>query len=151
MLITKYLCSACRNVFRSRTISKFTTSPWLQVCRMASTLPNLAVFRAISRHDPASAAIIHSDSNQAFSYGTLLQDVVAAKRQISQTVREAPLHGERIAFLAENGYDYVGTWHLGPRYAIVTISQLHSWPSSRTKLLRCLSRIYIQRASFDIS
>jgi hypothetical protein len=122
MLITKYLCSACRNAFRSRTGFKLTTSPWLQFCRMASILPNLAIFRAISRHDPASTAIIHSDSNQAFSYNTLLQDVVAAKKRISQTVRNAPLNGERIAFLAENGYDYVGTWHIGPRYAIVTIS-----------------------------
>jgi malonyl-CoA/methylmalonyl-CoA synthetase len=75
---------------------------------MASTLPNLAVFEAIAKHDPSSTAIIHSDSNESFTYRSLLQDTVAAKERISQTVGNSPLHGERIAFLADNSYDYVG-------------------------------------------
>ena len=78
---------------------------------MASTLPNLPVFEAIAKHDPASPAIIHGDSQQLFSYGSLLQDVVAAKDHIFQTARGSSLDGERIAFLAENSYDYVGMQH----------------------------------------
>jgi malonyl-CoA/methylmalonyl-CoA synthetase len=76
--------------------------------RMASTLPKLPIFEAISKHDLSSTAVIDSGSNQAFSYGTLLRDVVAAKQHLSQTVSGSPLCGERVAFLAENGYNYVG-------------------------------------------
>ncbi len=87
--------------------------------RMASTLPNLPIFQAITKHKPTSTAIIHSDSNQAFSYGTLLRDVVAAKKQISQIVPESRICGERIAFLAENNYNYVGTSRLHTERAIL--------------------------------
>ncbi len=91
--------------------------------RMASTLPNLPIFQSIIKHDPSSTAIIHSDSNRTFSYGTLLRDVVAAKKQISQIVPESRLCGERIAFLAENSYNYVGKSQLLAKRAMLNYSE----------------------------
>ncbi len=91
--------------------------------RMASTLPNLPIFQTITKHDQTSTAIIHSDSNQAFSYGTLLRDVVAAKKQISQIVPESRLCGERVAFLAENSYNYVGKSQLLAKCAVLNCSE----------------------------
>jgi hypothetical protein len=76
--------------------------------RMASSLPKLPIFEAISKHDMSSTAIIDSGSNQAFTYGTLLRDVAAAKEHLSQAASGSPLRGERVAFLAENSYNYVG-------------------------------------------
>lgn len=75
---------------------------------MASTLPSSPIFEAIAKHDPKSPAIIHSASNRTFCYGSLLHDVAAAKDNLAALVNGRPLAGERIAFLAENGYDYVG-------------------------------------------
>ena len=109
MLAVNCFC-AVRRMFLRRSISfQAPTHLSLKSCRMASTLPNLPIFQAISNHDLDSTAVIHSDSNQVFSYGTLLRDIVAAKKQISRAVRGSPLHGERIAFLAENSYESVGT------------------------------------------
>lgn len=70
-----------------------------------------AFFEAIQSHDPESTAVVHPHSGEAFKYGRLLQDVAAAKDNIlSATDRtEDSIAGERIAFLIENGYDYVGT------------------------------------------
>lgn len=75
---------------------------------MTSTLPSSPIFEAIAKHDPKSTAIIHSASDRSFSYGSLLHDVAAAKDTLTAMVNGRPLAGERIAFLAENGYDYVG-------------------------------------------
>jgi malonyl-CoA/methylmalonyl-CoA synthetase len=75
---------------------------------MASTLPKLPIFEAIAKHDPKTPAIIHSSSQRTFTYGSLLHDVAAAKDHLSEATNGKPLRGERIAFLAENGYDYVG-------------------------------------------
>ena len=77
--------------------------------RKAHTMPNNPLFQAILKHDPKSIAIIHSESGRTFTYGGLLHDVAAAKERLLQTAEGKPLAGERIAFLAENGYDYVGT------------------------------------------
>ena len=71
-------------------------------------MPDNPLFQAISKHNPKSIAIIHSESGRIFTYGGLLHDVAAAKERLLQTADGKPLAGERIAFLAENGYDYVG-------------------------------------------
>ena len=52
--------------------------------------------------------MIHSGSQRTFTYGSLLHDVAAAKAQLASIGGGRPLAGERIAFLAEHGYDYVG-------------------------------------------
>lgn len=90
---------------------------------MASTLPALPIFQAIASHDPVSPAIIHSDSEQYFSYGSLLQDIISAKQHISYNTNGSLLRGERIAFLAENGYDYVGMGQCRGMRTLLTMLQ----------------------------
>lgn len=75
---------------------------------MASTLPNSAIFKTLAQHDPGSLAIIHSQSGRSFTYGSLIHDVAASKDVLWELGGRRSLKGERIAFLAENGYDYVG-------------------------------------------
>ncbi|KAE8355677.1 hypothetical protein BDV28DRAFT_26900 [Aspergillus coremiiformis] len=80
-------------------------------CRSLSTLPNLPLFRALQDHDQSSLAVVHSASSRSFTYGNLVADVVRAKERLIESVggRQDGLAGERIAFLAENSYDYVVT------------------------------------------
>jgi hypothetical protein len=76
--------------------------------RMASTLPRLPIFEAIAAHDPGSTAVVHALSRRSFSYGELLGDVSRARDRLQEARGGAGLDGERIAFLVENSYDYVG-------------------------------------------
>ncbi len=80
---------------------------------MASTFPDLPIFRAIASHDPQSTAVIHSKSERRFTYGELLKDVEGAKIKLYRQLKAAAppneaIGGQRVAFLVENGYDYVG-------------------------------------------
>lgn len=75
---------------------------------MVSTLPKLSVFEAIASHDPQSPVVIHSASGRRFTYGTLMKDVAEAKDGLYKEAGSKNLDGQRIAFLVENGYDYVG-------------------------------------------
>lgn len=75
---------------------------------MASTLPRIPVFEAIANHNPQSTAVIHSKSGRRFSYGELLRDVADSRNNIRHSAREQSIEGGRVAFLVENGYDYVG-------------------------------------------
>ena len=84
------------------------TSTLQSSLRMASTLPRSPIFDAIWKHNPKSLAIIHGGSDRSFCYGSLLHDVAAAKDALTGLANGNSLQGERIAFLAENGYDYVG-------------------------------------------
>ena len=70
-------------------------------------LPNLPLFRNLRNHDPSNTAIVHSATTRSFSYGDLLVDVSEAKDELERTTGE--LTGQRVGFLAENSYDYVGT------------------------------------------
>ncbi|KAL2004139.1 hypothetical protein VTN02DRAFT_6236 [Thermoascus thermophilus] len=72
-------------------------------CRLLSTLPDLPLFRALQAHDASRPAVVHSVSGRSFTYGNLLGDVLRSKEALSG------VEGERVAFLAENGYDYVVT------------------------------------------
>lgn len=76
--------------------------------RMASTLPNSAIFKTLASHKSDDLAIVHSQSGRTFTYGSLIHDVAAAKDVLWERGGRKSLKGERIAFLAENGYDYVG-------------------------------------------
>ena len=82
---------------------------------MASTLPRLPVFEAVASHDPKSTAVIHSISGRHFTYGELLQDVADASHKLRQQADTTELAGQRVAFLVENGYDYVGARIIGLR------------------------------------
>lgn len=75
---------------------------------MASTLPRLPVFEAISGHDPHSTVVVHSASQRTFRYGELLGDVCRMRNRLLEAAGRDDIHGERIAFLVENSYDYVG-------------------------------------------
>jgi malonyl-CoA/methylmalonyl-CoA synthetase len=75
---------------------------------MASTLPRLPIFEAIANHDPHSTAAIHSASGRKFTYGELLKDVADAKDRLLKESGAKTIDGQRIAFLVENSYDYVG-------------------------------------------
>ena len=76
--------------------------------RMASTLPRLPIFEAVAKHDPESTAVVHSQSGRSFKYGELLGDVRRARDRLREVRGREDLDGERIAFLVENSYDYVG-------------------------------------------
>ena len=81
--------------------------------RMASTFPDLPIFRAIAGHDPQKVAVVHSQSNRRFTYGELQKDVESTKIKLYGQLKAAVGHGhsvggQRVAFLVENSYDYVG-------------------------------------------
>lgn len=80
----------------------------LSPARSLATLPDLPLFRAINRHNAADLAVVHSASTRSFTYGNLVADVLEQKEKLAQTAGDN-VSGERIAFLAENSYDYVGT------------------------------------------
>lgn len=69
-----------------------------------------AFFEAIRKHDPESTAVVHSLSGRTFKYGGLLQDIAAAKEKLLRSTgkNEESIRGQRIAFMVENSYDYVG-------------------------------------------
>jgi malonyl-CoA/methylmalonyl-CoA synthetase len=75
---------------------------------MAGTLPKLPLFEALVSHDAESLVVIHSASGRRFTYGGLVSDVTQAGDDLRRHAGNRKLDGERIAFLVENGYDYVG-------------------------------------------
>ena len=99
----------------SRFLQQFILSPFrcpksgaFQFARMTATLPSLPLFEAIASHDPHSTVVIHSASGRRFTYGELLKDVADAKDRLHKEAPSTNINGQRIAFLVENGYDYVG-------------------------------------------
>lgn len=73
-----------------------------------TALPRLPILEAISGHDPASTAVVHCASGRKFRYGELLGDVSRARDRLREAAGGRELAGERVAFLVENSYDYVG-------------------------------------------
>ncbi|RPA92535.1 acetyl-CoA synthetase-like protein [Choiromyces venosus 120613-1] len=71
------------------------------------TLPRLPIFEALSSHNPKSTAIIHSESGENFTYGSLLSDTAKLKRKLLENAKTDNLQEQRMAFLVENGYNYV--------------------------------------------
>ena len=102
---------------------------------MASTLPRTPIFNAIAKHDPNSLAIIHSSSDRSFCYGSLLHDVAAAKDNLTEIVGGKSLQGERVAFLAENGYDYVVTFLSILAHNAIALPLAFSHPSSELRYI----------------
>jgi hypothetical protein len=75
---------------------------------MTSTLPRLPVFEAIAKHDLSIPAVVHNPSGRTFTYGELAKDVADSTQRLKENAGGKALSGERIAFLVENGYDYIG-------------------------------------------
>ncbi|KAH8695942.1 putative AMP-binding enzyme [Talaromyces proteolyticus] len=73
--------------------------------RALSSLPNSKIFQALQSHNPSNLAVVHSKSGRAFTYSNLLSDVARSKELLEY--ESGSLSGHRIAFLAENSYDYV--------------------------------------------
>lgn len=96
-LPTPLTCRSCRTRFAAR--------------RSLATLPNLSLFRALKNHDSSSLAVTHNASFRSFTYENLVADVLQSQDRLRQSGggRRDGLRGERVAFLAENSYDYVGT------------------------------------------
>ena len=88
---------------------------------MASSLPRLPIFEAIASHEPQSPAVVHSTSRRRFTYGGLLKDVADAKDRLCQAAGDQSMVGQRVAFLVENGYDYVGANRvaIGTRHLLI--------------------------------
>lgn len=84
-----------------------------------ATLPRTRLLEAIRGHPHESPAVVHSLSGRTFTYGSLLRDVAETKGKLLEEtgkngdVKEG-LAGQRVAFLIENSYDYVGA--PGPVY-----------------------------------
>jgi hypothetical protein len=75
---------------------------------MAISVQRSAFLEAIQKHNPSSTAVVHHDSGTSFSYGTLLHDIACAKERLLCSHSKDSIAGERVAFLVENGYDYIG-------------------------------------------
>lgn len=77
---------------------------------MAIMLERSAFLEALEKHDPASTAIISYEPECKNTYGNLLQDVARTKLRLLHLAErnDRTIAGERIAFLVENGYNYVG-------------------------------------------
>lgn len=108
---------------------------WFCQFRMASTLPKFPLFDAISKHDPESTAVVHCLSGRSFRYGELLPDVARTRDRIYEAAGKSDIQGERVAFLVENSYDYVGTSpepvHLRPTANMESSNALGDSRSSR--------------------
>ena len=107
---SSFLLSRCRN--RS-VLQLLSPRPQPAAMRMASTLPRLPIFEAIASHDRHSTAVVHSSSGRRFTYGELLGDVAEAKDRLLEEAGVKTIDGQRIAFLVENSYDYVGGFAAG--------------------------------------
>ncbi len=66
------------------------------------------MFEAVARHDPDSTVVVHSQSGRRFRYGELLGDVCKVRNRLYEAAGRDDINGERVAFLVENSYDYVG-------------------------------------------
>ncbi|KAK5951586.1 hypothetical protein OHC33_007264 [Knufia fluminis] len=102
---------------------------------MASTLPNSSIFRTLAKHDPQNLAIVHSQSGRSFTYGSLIHDVAAAKDDLWERNGQKSLKGERVAFLAENGYDYVVTFLSILAHDAIALPLSHGFPSSEIRYI----------------
>ncbi|KAF2279372.1 acetyl-CoA synthetase-like protein [Westerdykella ornata] len=115
----------------TRCVPRHFTSPTL---RMASTLPRLPVFEALKKHEPTSTAVIHSLSGRSFTYGELVNDVAAAKDKLQRNTNGQSAEGARIAFLVENGYDYVTLLSILAAHAIA-VPLCPTFPASELRYI----------------
>lgn len=82
-------------------------------------LPNIPIFQALKDHDPQSLAVIHSLSRRSFTYGNLIGDVIRAREDLRR--KAGDVAGERVGFLAENSYDYVGRQLFQPEFTFFSL------------------------------
>ncbi|KFH43369.1 Acyl-CoA synthetase family member-like protein [Hapsidospora chrysogenum ATCC 11550] len=117
-----------------------------------TTLPRLPILEAVSRHDPASTAVVHAASGRRFTYGELLGDVGRARDLLREARGGADLDGERIAFLVENSYDYVVTLLavMAVRSIAVPLSPAFPAPELQYILSQSEASLLVSSAKFDL-
>ena len=75
---------------------------------MSASLHLTPLLKALNEPDASSIAIVSQNTGVAFSYGSLLRDVARARYALLQSVDGKSLAGQRIGFIVENGYSFVG-------------------------------------------
>lgn len=75
---------------------------------MSASLHRTPLLKVLSEQDASSIAIVNQSSGTAFSYGSLLRDATRVRHRLLKSVGDRSLAGERIGFIVENGYGYVG-------------------------------------------
>jgi malonyl-CoA/methylmalonyl-CoA synthetase len=75
---------------------------------MAFEVSRSVLFEALRGHDQGSAAIADTAAGKHFTYASLMRDVSNFKRQLLRELGRNDISGERVAFIVENGYNYVG-------------------------------------------
>lgn len=76
---------------------------------MRVELQQTAILKAIRGQDPSSTAVVNNLSGASFTYGSLLQDIAQARLGFLKAINgNFDIAGERIAFLVESGYSFVG-------------------------------------------
>lgn len=76
--------------------------------RMASNLPRNAIFNALIDHDEQKTAIAHSPSHRKHTYGQLIRDVGLGRLWLDKKLEHIQTKTTCVAFLVDNGYEYVG-------------------------------------------
>lgn len=85
---------------------------------MAITLQRSAFVEAIRKHDQSSIAVVESESGESFSYDTLLKSIAGAKELLLSKTGKDDISGERVAFMVESGFQYVGMYTVLSRPAL---------------------------------
>jgi hypothetical protein len=73
-------------------------------------LQRSSFLEAIQKHEPSSLAVVENESGAGFSYSTLLKSIAHAKEELLSKAGRTDISGERIAFMVESGYEYVGMY-----------------------------------------
>ncbi|KAL8389034.1 hypothetical protein RB595_008842 [Gaeumannomyces hyphopodioides] len=112
---------------------------------MSVSLQRSAFLEAIQQHEPSSVAVVESASGASFSYQALLQSVARAKEQLLlKTGRtDETISGERVAFLVENGFDYVVTLLAILASNAIAIPLAPSFPAPELRYIIDLSQALI--------
>ena len=114
--LTIICCSSIHKLSKSimspsqqlRALRQLQKSPQKLQRRTVGSLPS-PLLGAISAHRHDACAIVRSDSDKSFSYGKLYQDIADAKMRLRQDLFQGRKpDGQRVAFMSDNGYDYVG-------------------------------------------
>ncbi|KIW12750.1 hypothetical protein PV08_07936 [Exophiala spinifera] len=116
---------------------------------MTVGLQRSVLLEALLSHPSNSTAIIHHDSRSTYSYGLLLRDVACIKEQLLRLTgkSETTIAGERIAFLLENGYEYVVTLLAILASSAIAVPLAPSFPVSELRHILNDSRAFLLLSS----
>ncbi len=88
-------------------------------------LPSTSILEKLRQHDHTRTAVVHASSEQSYTYGTLLRDVIETQKKLREKgSSQRKLDGERIAFLMGNEHDYVGPSAVWYKYQCISESYI---------------------------